>query len=216
MDRGVFIDRTEAETTSLAKALERYETEVSSKKDGYEQEKYRIKAWLANPLALRSLASLRGADFAKWRDARLKEVAVSTLQKDIAVISHLFTIARTDWGMAVQNPIADITIPTEDNSRDRRLEDGEYKALIEALTPSSGRGQHRSKWMIPLVKLAIETGARQSELLALTWGDVDTDTLSITVRGKKRSDGKSRTKNKTKLREVPMSPIALKATKLFR
>lgn len=71
MDRGVFVDREEAETTSLLKALERYDLEKSQKKDGRDQEEYRIKAWMRDPLAARSLASLRGVDFAKWRDRLL-------------------------------------------------------------------------------------------------------------------------------------------------
>lgn len=208
IDRGVFVDRAEAESTSLKKALERYEEEVSKNKDGYEQEKYRINAWKEHPLAKRSLASLRGSDFAKWRDERLKVVAPSTVQKDIAVISNLFTVATKEWGIEVLNPISNIKIPTEDNSRERRLEDGEEKALIAQLTPTPGRGQTRSLVMIPLVQLAIETAARKSELLALTWADVDLKELSIRIRGKDRADGKSRTKNKAKYRNVPMSPIA--------
>jgi integrase len=208
MDRGIFVDRSEAESTTLEKALGRYETEVSKKKDGYDQEKYRIKTWKVDPLAKRSMASLRGADFAKWRDERLENVEASTVQKDLAVISHLFTVARKEWGLEVINPISNIKIPSEDNSRNRRLETGEEAKIIKELTPVPGRGQTRSKLMIPLVQLAIETAARQSELLALTWADVDIDKLSIRLRGKARADGKSRTKNKDKFRDVPMSPIA--------
>lgn len=138
----------------------------------------------------------------------MTEVAASTVQKDLAVISHLFTVARREWGIEVSNPISNIKIDVPDNSRSRRLEDGEEAALIEALTPVSGRGQTRSPVMIPLVRLAIETAARQSELLALTWGDVDFDKLAIRIRGKARTDGKCRTKNKDQYRDVPMSPVA--------
>lgn len=208
MLRGVFVDRSEAESTTLYSALERYEREVSKKKDGYDQEKYRIKSWMNDPLAKRSIASLRGADFAAWRDRRLEQVESSTVQKDLAVISHLFTVVRKEWGLEVSNPISSIKIPSEDNSRSRRLEADEETALIAELTPVPGRGQTRSPIMIPLVRLAIETAARQSELLALTWADIDLDRLSIRFRGKVRADGKSRMKNKTKFRDVPISPVA--------
>lgn len=208
MARGVFVDRSEAESTTLKKALERYEAEVSVNKDGYEQEKYRIGTWKEHPLAKRSLASLRGSDFAKWRDERIKVASPSTLQKDVAIISHLFTIAKKEWGMEVINPISNIKIPTEDNSRERRLEVDEEKALVAQLTPTPGRGQTRSLVMIPLVQLAIETAARKSELLALAWVDVDLKGLSIRIRGKDRKIGKGHLKNKGKYRDVPMSPIA--------
>lgn len=208
MVRGVFADRSEAESTTLYTALERYEREVSKKKDGHDQERYRIRSWMNDPLAKRSLASLRGADFAAWRDRRLDEVGASTVQKDLAVISHLFSVARKEWGMEVSNPISSIKIPSEDNSRNRRIEPEEEIALIRELSPVPGRGQTRSPIMIPLVKLAIETAARQSELLSLTWADVDLMRLSIRFRGKERADGKSRMKNKSKFRDVPISPVA--------
>lgn len=204
MVRGVFIDRSEAEATTLDEALERYEREVTERKDGAAQERHRIRAWRADPLARRSLASLRGADFSTWRDKRLKSVSPSTVQKDLAVISHLFTTAAKEWGLAVANPIASIKIPHEDNSRSRRLEGDEETRILRELEPVQGR----SPWMIPLVQLAIETAARQSELLALEWVDVDLERAVARIRGKERSDGKRRTKNRDKFRDVPLSSRA--------
>lgn len=204
MGRGVFVDRTEAESTTLLTALARYEAEVTVRKDGSVQERKRIQQWNASPLASRSLASLRGADFAKWRDARLKVVSISTLRKDLAVISHLFTVARKEWGMAVQNPISDIQLPTEDNSRSRRFEAGEELRLLNCLAPVKGR----SPWMVPLVQFAVETAGRQSELLALLWSDIDIDRSTARLRGAARLDGKSRMKNKSQYRDVPLSSAA--------
>lgn len=207
MVRGVFTDRSEAEATTLLEALDRYEREVSILKDGYEQEKYRIGIWRADSLAKRSLASLRSADFAKWRDNRLKQSAASTVRKDLAVISHLFTIAIKEWGLAVTNPIKNITLPKEDNSRERRLEGDEEVRLITALS-DSGAGKRSNHWMQPLVQIAIETGARQSELLSLKWEDVDLVKSFARIRGQERMDGKSRTKNGDKYRDVPLSSRA--------
>ena len=51
MDRGIFEDRREAETTTLRTALERYEREITSKKKAQRQEKplghtpFRLVAW---------------------------------------------------------------------------------------------------------------------------------------------------------------------------
>lgn len=214
IDRDVFVDRSEAEATSLHNALERYEREVSVKKDGHEVEKVRIAVWKRHPLAKRSLASLKPADFAKWLDVRLEQtsktgnkIAPSTARKELAIISHLYTVAAKRWGMAVTNPIEKIEIPTEDNSRDRRFEDGEEEQLMAELA-DSGCGDRANTWMLPLVNLAIETAARQSELLALKWQNIDLARLSIRVHGKERKDGKSRTKNKAKYRDVPISPAA--------
>ncbi len=207
MVRGVFTDRSEAEATSLLEALDRYEREVSILKDGHEQEKYRIGIWRADSLAKRSLASLRSADFAKWRDNRLKQSAPSTVRKDLAVISHLFTIAIKEWGFAVINPIKNIRLPKEDNSRERIFERDEETRLMAALA-DSGAGQRANHSMKPLVELAIETAARQSELLALKWTDIDLIKAVARIRGQERADGKSRTKNGDKFRDVPLSSKA--------
>ena len=58
MRRGVFVDRTEAEQTTLSDALDRYEREVTPRKKGAKQEKLRIRAWKRDDLAQRSLASI--------------------------------------------------------------------------------------------------------------------------------------------------------------
>jgi len=214
IDRDVFVDRASAEAKTLGSALDDYEKEVSSKKDGYDIEKVRIAVWKRHDLSKRSLASLKPADFAKWLAERLEQtsrtgnkIAPSTARKELAIISHLFTVAMKRWGMAVNNPIEKIEIPTEDNSRDRRFEDGEEKKLMAALA-DSGCGDRANTWMKPLVVLAVETAARQSELLAVKWKDVDLTKLSIRIHGKERKDGKSRTKNKAKYRDVPVSPAA--------
>lgn len=207
MDRGIFVDLSEAETTTLEAALDRY-LKISEQKDGHEQEKVRINTWMKDPLAKRSLASLKPADFAKWVDVRLEKVSPSTVKKDLAVISHLFSVAEKKWQLPVANPIAKVDIPTEDNSRDRRLEAGEEKLIINELLPIKKRGQTRSIWMIPLVQLAIETACRQSELLAVKWSDIDKSGLYFRIRGKDRVNKKSRTKNGDKFRDVPLSPKA--------
>lgn len=205
MDRGVFTDRSEAEATTLYAALERYEKEVSIHKDGHSQEKKRIDKWRCDPLSTRSLASLRSTDFAKWQDKRLKEVSPSTVQKDLAVISHLFTTSFKKWGLPVVNPITAVDVAKEDNSRSRRLEGDEEVRIINELKPIRGR----SIWMRPLVLLAIETAARQSELLGMKWVDVDFTKSVARIRGKDRADGKSRTKNGDKFRDVPLSSKAI-------
>jgi integrase len=206
--RGVFVDLAEASATTIKKALERYEEEVSIKKDGHAQEKVRINSWKEDDLSAKTLASLKSSDLAKWRDKRLKTVSPSTVAKDLAVISNLYTIANKEWGIEVINPCAKVSVKQEDNSRERRLEKGEEAKILKELEPLKFRGQTRSPLMIPVVKLALETCARQSELLGLSWADIDTVKGAIRIRGKDREDGKSRNKNKQKFRDIPMSPAA--------
>ncbi len=208
--RGVFIKRTDAERTTLAEALSKYEQEVTPNKRGAAQEVHRIKVWKGNKLAKKSLASLRGVDFAQWRDNRLKEVAPATVRLELAVISNLFNVARKEWGIeGLQNPIEGIRLPAVSNARARVFYAGEELYLLAALDASERDAQGRwgaacrNGYLKPLVLLALETAMRRGELLAMRWEDVRLKDrvvqLPITKNGQARS--------------VPLSTKAVKLLK---
>ena len=68
MDRGVFFDNCEAEQTTFHDPLDCYYSEIRSQKSHPSQELQRVKQWQRHPLAKRYFATLRGSDFAKYRD----------------------------------------------------------------------------------------------------------------------------------------------------
>ena len=189
MDKGVYINRTAAETTTLADALVRYRNEITIHKKGSSQEERRISTWLKHPLAKRSLASLQSKDFVKHRDIRCAAVASNTVRLELALISHLFTIAIQEWNIPVSNPLSDIRKPKPSNARTRRLEEDEEQLLLAACR------QSQNPLLSSIVVLAIETAMRLSELLKIEWGDVDL---------KKRIIFLSDTKNGT-ARTIPLS-----------
>lgn len=179
MVRGVFIKRTDAERITLAEALVKYETEVTPSKRGADQEKHRIRVWKADPLAKKSLASLRGVDFAKWRDNRLKDVKPATVRHDLEVISNLFNVAWREWGMeGLVNPVEGIRLPTANNARSRVFYPGEEALLMTSLEPPARKanGQWGAGTENPLIKpfvlLALETAMRRGELLSLRWENI--------------------------------------------
>ena len=176
IDRGVFVSRAEAETTSLFTALTRYAREVSRLKKGHDQEKYRIAAWQENKLANRSLASLHPSDFAEYRDERLAAGASpATIRNDLAVISHLMGTAAKEWGIPVVNPIASIRLPRANNARKRRLVEDEEARLLAAFAAAgvAGGGSRANIWIPAAFVVAIETAMRKGELLALRWEHID-------------------------------------------
>ncbi|MEE1895668.1 tyrosine-type recombinase/integrase [Pseudomonas otitidis] len=199
MDAGVFVSRNEAESTSFAKALEMYAEQVTSKKRSSDSELSRIQALQRHPLALRSLASIRGADMASYRDQRLAEgLAAATVRRELALISHVFTIARKEWRMeSLSNPVELIRQPSVDDARDRRilsadvwtLRDGvlicEHLDELEMICRCS-----RSTELPHIVRFAVETGMRRSEIAGLLRANVDvrkrTATLPTTKNGSAR------------------------------
>jgi len=104
MDRGTFIDRTEAESTTLKQALQRYLKEITPCKKGAKQETDRIKAWMKRSLAEYSLVNIHGAELANYRDQRLKEgKSPSTIRNEINIISHLLYYCKKRAGYGVFN-----------------------------------------------------------------------------------------------------------------
>ena len=191
MDRGVFFSRKEAESTTLSEALDRYEKEVSSAKKGHRREKTRISIWQNHPLAKRVLASVRGNDLAAYRDERIKAAySANTIRLELAIISHLFEIARKEWGMeGLHNPVKAIRMPSPPAGRDRRLGPGELEKLLES----------SSEELNQVIRFALETAMRRGELAGMTWEMVDLKKRTVTL---------PETKNGQK-RIVPLSSIAV-------
>lgn len=208
MDLGTFVSRKEAEETSLSEALDRYEREVTPAKKGAAQERLRIRAWKRDPLAARSLASIRGADIATWRDKRLAGGASpTTVRNDLSVIRHLFTIAIKEWGMeSLSNPVMKIRMPAAGAARTRRLDakpDENGKTEETRLLAECDAGPH---WLGPMVRLALATAMRQGELLALEWRYID---LTRKVARVYESKNDRTRRDRTQGRDVPLSPAAI-------
>ena len=197
VEQGVFVDRSEAENTTLHEALKRYLAEVTPHKKSARQEKSFIKAWMARLIAKRTLASLRGMDFAQHIEQRRKDgLADSSIRLELAVISHLYTVASKDWGMeGLQNPIRNIRMPRPARARDRRLANqDEMEAIIQASD---------SPFLPAILRLAVETGMRRSEILGLAWENIDLHERVALLPDTKNGDS----------REVPLSTRAVAVLK---
>ncbi|WP_240435717.1 site-specific integrase [Ralstonia solanacearum] len=129
------------------------------------QERTRITRWKKHDLAWRTLASLRGADFAKYRDARRTAGrAENTIRLELQLVSHVFEIARKEWGFeTLTNLPKNIRKPSGSRARDRRLRPGEFEVLRTKLAASS------NPWAPLAFELAIETSLRQGTLFSLRW-----------------------------------------------
>jgi len=185
MDRGIFSSREEAERTTLAAALDRYKREISSRKAHPAQDYQRIAHWSRQPLAHRFLASLKGADFAQYRDMRRAAGrAENTIRLELALVQHLFEIARKEWGMeSLLNPLKNIRKPSGSKERDRRLVGDEHGRILAVLKSSENR------WVAPAFELAIETSLRQGVLVQLRWEWVDLSRRVIPIPASLRRHG---------------------------
>jgi addiction module HigA family antidote len=193
MLRRVYHDNKAAWTMSFGQALTRYQTEVSVHKKGAKQEATRIRRWQANPLASRQLGSLSSDDFAAYRDQQRKAgKATNTVRLDLALISHLFTIARKEWGMpSLENPLAGIRMPGGSRERNRRISSNELARIVAAA----------DKTVLPaILRLAVETAMRRSEIVVtLCWEQIDLDARVAHLADTKGGGS----------RNVPLSAVAI-------
>lgn len=151
----------EAKRLTLSDALDRYAIEVSPSKKSAKQELKRVRWWKANPLASLPLSRIRGADMAMYRDSRIDNGASgNTVRLDLALISHLYEVARKDWGLeTLSNPVKACRKPKLSRGRDRRLVAGEENALLD-YCERAGKAQLKLA-----IILAIETAMRRREVV---------------------------------------------------
>ena len=174
--RGVFVSRAEAESTTLAEALDRYRREITPTKKGAGIERFRLDRWTAHDYAQRSLASIRGKDVADYIEERRQEgAAPATIHKEINLLSHLFNTARTAWGMeSLTNPVDLVKgqRPKLPGGRDRRLVGDEQTRLLTAARAYDA-GPHAGIGIADIITWAIETAMRRGEIAAMRWDHLD-------------------------------------------
>jgi integrase len=193
LDRGCLPQNTRVlQSITLGSLLERYRD--TPRKRGANRELYKLRVLLRHPMAQLSLDRITAADMAAYRDRRLASVKADTVRREIAILHHCLMLANEEWGIPMQsNPVARIKLPPPGQSRERRASIGELERLMPACT------SNRSTWLPTVIRLAVETGMRRGELLAMQWADVDLG--ARTVRLMKTKNGHPRT--------VPLSTTAL-------
>jgi integrase len=198
MDRGDYVDRTEAERITLGELLERYMREVTPHKKSADSETIRVKRLIREEaLCQYKATALTGKLLAEWRDKRLQEVTGSTVSREIDILSHAINTARREWGIHINNPVELIRRPKHNKARERRLSADEEAKLLHELESKT-----RNPWIKHVVVFAVETGMRRGEILSLTWSNVDLQKRIARLVDTKNGEGRS-------------VPLSLKATALI-
>jgi len=211
MVRGAYIQRASADRLSVGDAVDRYLAEVTPGKRPASQVTDRQRSIIVKRhLGKYSLAAVTPEIVAKFRDLRLagedrkdgkgRPVPRSnnTVRLDLALLGHLFTVAIKEWGIGLpSNPVMNIRRPPPGPGRNRRMTCDEESRLLAAV---DGHTNPMLGW---IVRIALETGMRASEIRTLRRAQLDL---------KRRIVRLLETKNTTP-RTVPLS---LTAAELFR
>jgi integrase len=211
MVRGVYIRRATADRLTVTTALDRYLKEVTpTKRPSSQEAEIRRAEILKKHLGQYSLAALTPEIIARFRDERLAGTdrkdekgkpiprANNTVRLELALLGHLFTIAIKEWRIGLPwNPVLNIRRPAPGPGRNRRLSPEEEDKLLKAVD------EHSNPMLRWIVRIALGTGMRASEIVTLRRPQVDL---------KRRVVRLLETKN-TMPRTVPLSA---KATAFFR
>ena len=186
LDRGIYVNRQDAEKVTFSELLHKYLNEVSCNKKGFKHERVRLLK-IQRDLGHFRIIQMQSKHIAAYRDLRLNAgKSPSTVLNELSLISQIFDMAIKEWSIPIpSNPCSQIRKPKVSNQRTRRLSPDEEKALIAASNAS------RASLLTSLIIIAMETGMRLGELLSLTWDNLSLDKriayLPVTKNGQSRT-----------------------------
>jgi integrase len=172
---------TRPDPITLYEAFQRYLKDINPRKKRPHIERYRIKAWMQHSLSQRKLEYIRTYHLATWRDDKIKQgFQANTIRLHLAVLSHLYTVAQSEWGYEhLQNPVLHLTRPKLPRVRETRISDHDIDLLIQ---------NTKSSYLPCLIKLALYTGMRRSELIKLKWSEINWDKQWIHLKDTKNGE----------------------------
>ena len=189
--RGVFVDSGPAERMTIRQALSLFGTEVVPKRKSQSSDPSRL-ATLTKHLGDYSIARLQPMHVAAYRDKRLEQVGPQSVLHEMNLLNRVLRWLAIEKGVSCpkEPPTARVAKPTRPRGRERRVTDAEINAIVSATD---------SKELGAIVRLAVATAMRRSELVGLEWRNVDLDRRTALLPTTKNGEP----------RRVPLSPDAI-------
>lgn len=179
MAQGSFATRAQVARLTLREALERYGREVTpTKRPSTQRTEIKRLEILSRELGDYSLAAITPKVVAEYRDKRLAGTDVkpprprsaNTVRLELALLSNLYSIAIREWGLGLNNnPVANVRKPTPSPGRTRRLRQDEEQRLLAEVD------RHSNPMLGWIVRIALETAMRSSEILTLRTPQIEID-----------------------------------------
>ena len=194
MDNGTWVDTSESVSTSidhimdeLVYSFERFDIPVAGPK-----------LTQLNSIATYfegiSIHDITIDDVLGFAALRRKKICPSTLQQQMyyfrqAIDNSRIKLAENAVEIAIKELVKKKVI-TASAVRDRRLEEGELEALLDAA---------QGHWIGPAIEIAVESGMRQGEIHRLKWSDMDQESNIITLMRKDKQSIGGRKKHRIPL-----------------
>jgi len=132
-----------------------------------------VRRHLAPSIGRIPLAKLNGAHVQEVVNQLVKAGASPQTVRNVHAVLRRALRQAVRWGMLSRNAASAVDLPASRGYDVRALGVEDARAVLDAV---------RGDRLEPLVTLALATGLRQGEALALRWQDVDLDAAQLTVR----------------------------------
>ena len=188
---GRYFPRRESQLHTLGDAVDRYLVEVlPNKRPNTQRGQHTQLLWWKARLGSYAAGAITPALIIEGRETLKREQdrygrprTGAIVNRYLAALSHLFTVACREWHWLERNPMVQVGKLKEGKGRARYLSDSERAALLVACKP------HPTLYIA--VVLALSTGARKSEIMGLQWSRVDLNRGLITLEQTKNGETRS-------------------------
>jgi len=144
---------------TLGHLINKYLIEITPSKKGWHMESIRLKRLLRQSISTKTIKELKTRDFVNYKNIRLKDGTIAC-RNDLILLHHIYNVAIKQWNYLIKsNPLSNVPKPKPNPSRERRLSDNELKYILNE--------KFINPHMKNIILLAIETGMRRSEILAI-------------------------------------------------
>ena len=191
---GKWFDVSEEEERTFEDLMDRYMTEHSKPKKRF---------WLRDEISLSHLKPFFGSNtlgeitpemISRYKAKRYGENAKpATINRELSLAKHAFNLGLKEWGWCKGNPFSMVKMERENNARDRVLTYDEEERLLNTCP----------KWLREIVTFALNTGARMSEILELTWKNADLFRKVVVIHQGKTG----------RMKTIPLTSTALEVLK---
>ena len=198
IEQGVHLKSIESKKHTLSELIERY-IEFYITDNRKDRKRIPQLRWWQSQLGDFLLTEMTAPRLSEMKQKLGKDKANATVNRYLAALSHVFTMAVNEWEWMDDNPMRKVKRPKEPRGRVRFLSEQEKDILLETCQES------QVKELYPIVLLAISTGMRQGEILNLNWQDIDFEKSRCILHDTKNGER----------RAVPIVGTALKELKAW-
>ncbi len=172
INRGIYVDRSIAEQTTLDDVLDRYSTDILPSLKGAKSELSRIKH-LRSHFGQFSLAQIKPHDLSEYRGKRLRLVGPQSVKHELGLLNRILKLAHNEWGFTLPYGVPAVSMPKLPHGRNRRLQGNEELILLNEL--------RQTPVVQTIVCIAIETAMRRSEILNIERDHINTEQRLLAI-----------------------------------